>query len=1132
MKPEFATNRPDETVAGAINGFVQHVTDVWKDPFELCIASGYFNPDGYALIAEALERVPKVRLLLGAEPEAPDRQLRRLDPEVGPERAERARVRNALVGHLRSIEEDRDLLGFESGADAKARRLVKWLDSGRVEVRRLERRFLHGKCFLIATHEHGVLAGSSNFTYAGLARNAELNLGQYQPTAVQKVEEWFEEHWADAVQFELRDIYAERYLPHNPYVVYLRMLYERYGDELMAEAADERRIGIHLTSFQKDGVWRSKRILRRHGGVLIADGVGLGKSFIAGELMREAVVERRQRVLLVAPAALRDGPWRTFLDRHQLGIRCVSFEELSNDRQLNPDGTGSHLAFDIDDYAMIVIDEAHAYRNPDTTRAGVLRRLTAGTPAKDVVMLTATPVNNSLWDLYYLVSYFVRNDAAFADAGIPSLRDQFAQAMAEDPEDLTPERLFTLLDSVAVRRTRHFVKRYYPGDSITVDGAQLVIRFPDPRVRKVTYDLDGVIPGFFEEFAAALDYEDASGAGGDGARASDGGPLTLARYVPSRYQRDGGQADYREVQLAGLLRSGLLKRFESSAYAFARTCRKMASSHQAFLDLLATGHVASGEALNEWIATDSDDVDDALGPPRDAEPASRFHADRLRGDIEHDRALLLRFAERAEAIDRSHDPKLARLVEKLREIAAEAAEEGIGEEDTRNKRKVIVFTYYADTVKWIVEHLEKVVEEDEGLACYRGRIATVTGQGGGRLDALFGFAPRSMEAPPASDENRYDILVSTDVLAEGVNLQQARHIVNYDLPWNPMRLVQRHGRIDRIGSLHDEVWLRCFFPDRQLDALLGLEERLHRKIAQAAATIGVEDEVIPGSRVSGHSFAETREEIDRLRQEDPELFESGGERKGAYSGEEYRQELRAAMQDPTLAEQIRRLPWGSGTGRVRAGAEPGFVFCARVADHPRPKFAFVSYGDPSAPTVSENELTCLAAAHSTADTERHLSPEMHGLAYEAWAAARSRLYQSWLESTDPRNLQPRVPKAMREAIALLTTNPPPEQPQAEIERTIRSLQGAYGPRDQRTIREAMRASDSPVEAAEAVITAVRELRLEPPRPPEPLPVIAEDDVHVVCWMAIVPEDEPDFQGWLSERQESFIPSDQLELAGG
>src|SRR5207247_10972492 len=188
-------------------------------------------------------------------------------------------------------------------------------------------------------------------------------------------------------------------------------------------------------------------------------------------------------------------------------------------------------------------------------------------------------------------------------------------------------------------------------------------------------------------------------------------------------------------------------------------------------------------------------------------------------------------------------------------------------QDFRDKRKVIIFSHFADTVDWVNEHLRTLLATDLRLSVYRGRLAALAGGGvSGAVslaEAIFGFAPRSSEAPPGRDDDRFDILVTTDILAEGMNLQQCRNLINYDMPWNPMRLVQRHGRIDRIGSPHKRVFLRTYFPDAQLDALLNLEARVRHKLAQAAASVGVE--VTPIERGSeGHqSFSETREEIER-----------------------------------------------------------------------------------------------------------------------------------------------------------------------------------------------------------------------------------------------------------------------------
>ncbi len=898
----------------------------------------------------------------------------------------------------------------------------------------------------------------------------------------------------------LASIFEARYLPHSPYLIYLRMLWERYGAEVEQEASDG--AGIHLTGFQQDGVWRAQRILEDKHGVLVADGVGLGKTFIAGELIRKAVRERRQRVLLVSPAALRDGPWRAFLEREQLGVKNLSYEELSADRQVNAKGDGDHLIFDKDEYAMVVIDEAQAYRNPDAQRAGVLRKLLEGTPPKDLVLLTATPVNNSLWDLYYLLAYFIRNDAAFAHAGIRSLKEHFGEAMALDPDDLSPDKLFDVLDVVAVRRTRHFVKRYYPNETVRIGGQDVPIRFPVPQVRRVAYDLEDVLPGFFERFAHALDCGE--GECEHAPAVADCPVLRLARYVPSKYLRSG-HAESFELQLAGLLRSGLLKRFESSAHAFALTCERMADSHDAFLEILDSGWVVKGSALTDWMATDSDQFDvDALDE-EDRQPAAMYDVEALRADVLTDRDLLRAFAAEARAVALESDPKLGALVDELIEILAQADEEGLTPSAQRDDRKVIIFSYYADTVDWVADYLGRALAGDERLIAYRDRLAVISGKRGDRADVLWGFAPRTTDAPVGHNEDRFDLLLTTDVLAEGVNLQQARHIINYDLPWNPMRIVQRHGRIDRIGSPHDRVYLRCFFPDVQLDALLRLEERLQRKIAQAAASVGVEGEIIPGSKTGEVTFADTREEILALRREDATLLELGGEKGDAYSGEAFRQELRKGLRPSSpFNAAVRGLAWGLGSGLARVGAVRGFVFCARVGNHPSPQFRYVAYEEGAEPEIIADTLTCLYQAEATPETERVLDEDTHERAYDAWARARRHIFEQWQKATDPRNLQPKVPKTMRDAAALLRSYPPADLSQAEVERLIDAVEAPYGARIEKMIREAARGDEPPAKLAVALAAKIKDLGLERPAPVAALPLIELDDVHLVCWLAIVP----------------------------
>ena len=1102
-KPEFAVNRDGQTVSEALSGFISHAATGFVGGASLDVVTAYFNVGGYALLADSLDQLTGVRVLLGAEPSPPENPRRALRSEsVHPQRAAHSRLRRALDSHEQNLVIERNHLGFTQEVDAATRRLVEWLRSDKVQVRRLEGRFIHGKAFLVSDHSHGVVAGSSNFTYAGLATNLELNLGNYSPHVVGQVQDWFDELWAEAVDYDLGALFEARYEPHSPQLVYLRMLWELYGSELQKEVAAEGAPQIHLTAFQSDGLFRARLILGEHNGVLIADEVGLGKTFLAGELIREAALDRRQRVLAITPATLRDGPWRAFKSEHNLPMELVSYEELTGDARLNPEHTTARkLEADINDYAMVVIDEAHNLRNPSTQRASALRELLKGSPPKKLVMLTATPVNNSLWDLYHLLGYFLRNDAVFADAGIRSLRDHFANAMALNPDDLTPEHLFDVLDAVAVRRTRSFVKRFYPNDTIKVGGKDQAIVFPTPRVRKMDYKLDDVLPGFFDRFARSLDPE---------ASADDSNALSLARYSPSQYRLDNEVEAY-EVQLAGLLRSGLLKRFESSPHAFAETCERMARSHDAFLSLIDNGRVATGDALADWIATDSDEMDDAQldsyldGIVGLTDDAALYDVNRLREHSSHDRDLLRSFAAEARTVTQSEDPNLAVLVEELAAIAAEAASQGIGSADERNRCKVLIFSYFADTVDWVYGHLVTVAQIDERLAPYRNRIASLSGGSGtdNKESVLWGFAPRTTDAPEGFNDDLFDIVVTTDVLAEGVNLQQARHIINYDLPWNPMRLVQRHGRIDRIGSHHKEVFLRCVFPDDRLDDLLGLEERLHTKLAQAAASIGV-GEVLPDQAAQVEiNFTETREEIERLRNEDAAIFERGGTSRGALSGEEFRQELRQALEDTDLAHQIKSLPWGSGSGMtVARDGRPGYVFCVRIGDHSRPLFRFVESGGEA--EVVDETLACLDMARPLAgfNTERRLDDDAIQGAFAAWEIARDHMVVSWNFMADKANLEPKIAPRLRRAADILRENPPPDLPQDEIDRAIDTINAPYPERTIRTVHAAIQSADEPVEQAEKILGVIDTLGLEPYVPPDPLPEITQSDVHLVTWLAL------------------------------
>jgi len=1079
VKPEFVDNRELKLVE-ALKAHLDWLHATYQQPVEVSIATGYFNPEGFALVADKLARLARVRLLLGAEPIPPPAKPLRMPGDPPPDRFEATLITEALKKNEKGLERDRNLLEFSPETDNSIRRLLDFLASGKIEVRRYEKAFLHGKAYIFDSEE-GVIVGSSNFTAAGLVRNLELNLGRYDPTPVKKVKDWFDALWEEAAPYDLAAIYQARYEPFDPYLIYLRVLWERYKDELEEEGAGKTR--LPLTTFQNDGIFRALRILDKYNGVLIADGVGLGKTFVGGELIRQAVEERRQRALLIAPAALRDGTWERFKDHYQLYIETVSYEELTNDTQLG--GAFPHLKNRPNEYALVIVDEAQAFRNPDTDRAKALRKLLQGRPPKQLVLLSATPVNNSLWDLYYLLTNFIKHDAEFADQGIRSLKEKFNDAMKQDPDDLKPDALFDVLDATTVRRTRHFVRRYYPNDRVKDHrGQEQPVRFPDPHVEADAYSFDTLLPGFFEEIEEAL--------------APENGPpkLTLARYSPTRYL-PGAPLSMSEEALVGLLRSGLLKRFESSAHAFAETAGRMVRANNVFLEGLGKGYILTADAIEEWGQADSDEALEELIHDSGSVSSQGYDVEELRKDVIADRDLLDGFAKKAGQVTRENDPKLQELREALVKILHQAEKEGLDERDKRNKRKIIIFSSFADTVHWMYDYLADVLEADRRLAQYRGRLVGVTGdeslKGVSRRKAMFGFAPETTEAPPSEAGDLFDILVTTDVLAEGVNLQQSRNVINYDLPWNPMRLVQRHGRIDRIGSPHKDVFIRCFFPDKKLEALLDLETRIRRKLAQAAASVGVEHEVIPGAATSDIVFAETREEIEKLRREDPSIFVNAGEDPSAHSGEEYRQELRKGLD--RYGDKIAAMPWGAGSGFV-GGPMRGHFFCARVGE--RLFLRFVPWEEKP---IIKDTLGCLRLISCREDTPRALSQEGYGRSFSAWQKARRDIFDDWTFATDPANLQPRVPPALRAAAEHLRKFPPPDVVQEDLDKLIDAIEAPWGPRIVRQIRMEL-ASAEAIKVSTAIVETVRRLGLEPFKAPPPLPPIQEEDVRLICWLAV------------------------------
>jgi hypothetical protein len=1115
--PEFIDNLDGNTLAAAIarilagGGAAGGMAEAGGRPGKLDIASAFFSPAGFSEIADHLDGIEHVRLMIGAEPPPESRPPQRRLEETQAQ-FERRLLHEGLHQLEQGLREERDRIPFTRSGRRALKRLIAVLKSGRMETRRYERAFMHAKAYIFAPRPEtygggaGVIVGSSNLTRAGVTKNLELNLGRYDDPVVKQTQDWFERLWTEAVPCDLTEVLEEVFAEWTPFDIFLRTLYQLYGGEVedLAKLDD----GLPLTSFQKHGVARARRLMREVGGAIVADEVGLGKTFIAGEIL-QGYLRDRLRCLLVCPAQLRDSTWAKFRSTHFLqDVECLSYEELAIDRQIamaDPDQFQDKLQRPLREYQLVVVDEAHNYRNPDTaTRAAVLRKLLWG-QRRDVLLLTATPVNNSLWDLYHLLRFYLRQDAFLADRGILSIRERFEMAAREDPSALSPDVLYPIIDATTVKRTRQFVKKHYGGDTIRLpDGREATIVFPVPLAITVRYALPDPFPELFDQLEAVLDPDQREGA------------ITFARYTPELYRRgeDGGEEqddDARAAATVGLLRSGLLKRFESSAFAFRKTLDKLIGEHRTFLAALDRGHVVTTKFMHELSAADEGSLDDLLATSSEVTSAGDYDLDPLRTAVSDDLEKLDRLCEAVKRITPERDPKLAATITALEKIAEEAEQEALSEGDARQKRKVIIFSFFADTVQYLREHLAAEIDRNPALAAFRGRVVAVSGREDvepddvSRRRAVTGFAPVSMEAGPDADD-LYDLLVATDVLAEGVNLQQCRHIVNYDVPWNPMRLVQRHGRIDRIGSQHTKAFLRTIFPADRLDQLLNLEQRIMQKIAMAAASIGVASPV-QGGAAGRQVFTETREEIEKLLREDPTLFERGGAGGAGQTGEEYRQTLRRVLDQN--AARIPRIPKGAGSGMAK-GSIQGVFFCAAVGDRTylrivqtNPKWQANGEDDPLVREIG----TCLRMIECEEVTPRQVPALLDDAVYDLWEAARDDIWNAWMRETDPANLQPKVRPLNQRVAEFIRAHRPPEDDGLHVNEALDILEAPWPRREEILLREWFNdASSDGVEKVRALVKRIRETGLEPFNQPKLLPPIAPEDIELVCWLGLAPQE--------------------------
>ena len=601
----------DNVTLGSHKDAVEQIAAFYEGP--LHVATAYVNLQGLDALANVATTHRKDGcLLLGVAPEPGELP-------GGPGQS----IADQFQRSVSALSRERDFSAFPAGRRAVLERVAAFIKSPDTQVRRYQRKFLHGKAYIMGAdgspQPGAALVSSANLTYGGLISNLELGMVHYQPNVVDKARRWYADLWDDADDFkeELLDLLRPPALDSDPLTVFLRALLELYGDDFGDEDDPPVQSENVLTQFQQEGYDRARRILERYGGVLYADGVGMGKTEIGLRFVEEYARNMGQHVLVISPAQLRDPLWQNRLNEENLPGQVVSYQELAQDKQLVSGGRRV-LSVDKDVYRLIVIDEAHAYRNTGNTWYAALDRLMGGTPKK-LVMLTATPVNNSLWDLHNLFLLFSRHDSAFAEIPlrIPSVRKFFIEAGANSKDEFSEAKLFPLIDALTVRRDRAFIQQRYRTERFA-DGTE--VKFPEAELRERRYDLDSAHPNIVSDIERGIE------------------SLKMARYRQSAYRPDEGGESAREEALAGLIQSQMLKRFESSWYSALQTVSRMRAANEIVIAAIEEqGFVPSpsvikdlaGDYVEDDTLLDDDLIEDTLSDIEGGVEADLFSDDFL-----------------------------------------------------------------------------------------------------------------------------------------------------------------------------------------------------------------------------------------------------------------------------------------------------------------------------------------------------------------------------------------------------------------------------------------------------------------------------------------------------------------------
>jgi superfamily II DNA/RNA helicase len=926
---------------------VDHINRILSSTDSARFAAGYFFLSGLTSIAQQLAQVKELRLLIGNTTNRETLEqlaegYRRLEmvaeaaeAQKYPRRTDGKQMVGETAGNLRLSME---VMDQTHESESLVKTLVRIIEETRLKVRVYTKGRMHAKAYIfdygtvfdergqpVTRHEKGIaIVGSSNLTLSGVTHNTELNVVVQGNDNHAELGRWFDEIWNEAEEFdaalmqEMQQSWAAATV--RPYDIYMKTLYALVKDRLEGTGDKDifwdDEITKKLADFQKVAVRQAVQNIRDHGGTFVADVVGLGKSYIGAAIVKHFERTDHARPLIICPAPLVE-MWDRYNAVYDLHAQILSMGYLREN------GASANLLLKDEKYRdrdFLLIDESHNVRSPDTQRYKIVQEF-LGT-GKRCCFLTATPRNKSSWDVYHQIKLFHQDDKTDLPVDPPNLKEYFR--LVERGQKKLPD----LLAHILIRRTRNHILRWYGLDENThepVDSsrfhdyatgakrAYVLVGgrhqfFPKRELETIEYSIEETYQGLYQTLRGYL------GKASRGRPAKPtAGELTYARYGLWHYVTKDKQRQepYTNLQragsnLRGLIRILLFKRFESSVHAFRETVRRLLTIHRIFLAALQQGIVPAGEDAQTLLyeADDPEEIDllETLREVAHRYKAADFDLEKLEEHITHDIRMLSGIFQLVEPITSTQDAKLQTLKRRLSE---KPLKDG----------KRLIFTQYADTARYLYDNLNPDGKRDDIDVIFSGDKSKARMAGR--------FAPQANpEYHLSSGQSELMTLVATDVFAEGLNLQDCDKIINYDLHWNPVRLIQRFGRIDRIGSDHDVIYGYNFLPETGLEQNLGLKLKLRNRIQEIHDTIG-EDAAI----------------LDKSEQLNEEamyaIYEKRGTQLGLYEEEEEFLDLNEAEEilrqlrkdDPSEYGRIAALRDGIRTAKPSSSHKGTYVFC-------------------------------------------------------------------------------------------------------------------------------------------------------------------------------------------------------------